>query len=379
MTSPAQQIAQNKAAECRLQVLAHRQAFARQGLAAGQCAADGWDLCAETFSGEFDLDTPVGQGLLRGLLAQQPSVLHTLRSWEPTMPVARVPMSVAAPRPGPGPRPEDDLPPWLKDYLFGQWGGAGVQSEIRSAGVGPGNIIGNGLAAAQTATMMGMQGQTAARLSTAAQQVASGASRTVRINQFMDLYNANQGKGLPRLRLRIRNLPLTVAAPIPGTQWRTNAKGTTHSTRWAAPTASQVKGAGAVAAESRWARSMGWSTGKLGTGLITFAPTAALDAWSSIEFDLDANGKRQIRSFDTNKFLVASARNQSGNALGLAASVAAVPVAVAITAGLGLTVVGAPLVLIGLAAGVAVQVIWNASGGADFAENQARAALGMSR
>ena len=88
MTSPAQQIAQNKAAECRLQVLAHRQAFARQGLAAGQCAADGWDLCAETFSGEFDLDTPVGQGLLRGLLAQQPSVLHTLRSWEPTMPVA---------------------------------------------------------------------------------------------------------------------------------------------------------------------------------------------------------------------------------------------------------------------------------------------------
>jgi hypothetical protein len=131
-----------------------------------------------------------------------------------------------------------------------------VQSEIRSAGVGPGNIIGNGLAAAQTATMMGMQGQTAARLSTAAQQIASGASRTVRINQFMDLYNANQGKGLPRLRLRIRNLPLTVAAPIPETQWRTNAKGTTHSTRWAGPTASQVRGAGAVAAESRWARSM---------------------------------------------------------------------------------------------------------------------------
>lgn len=77
--------------------------------------------------------------------------------------------------------------------------------------------------------------------------------------------------------------------------------------------------------------------------------------------------------------MVSSARNQSGNALGLAASIAAVPVAVAITAGLGLTVVGAPLVLIGLATGVAVQVIWNASGGADFAENQARAALGMSR
>jgi hypothetical protein len=369
MTRFAQQIAQNKAAECKLQVLAHRQAFARQGLAVGQCAADGWDLCTETLNGEFDLDTPVGQDLLRRLIVQQPSVLHTLQTWEPSVPLARVPMRTTAPR------PEDDMPPWLRDYLFGQWGGAGVQSEIRSASVGPGNIVGNGLAAAQTAAMMGMQGQTAARLNEASRQIATGASRTVRINQFMDLYNANQGKGAPRLRLRIRNLPVTVAAPIPGAQWRTNGKGTAHSTRWTTPTANQVRGAGTVAAENRWARSMGWSSGKLGTGLITFAPTAALDAWSSIEFDMNAAGKRHIRSFDTNKFLITSARNQSGNAVGLAASMASVPVAVAIAAGLGLTVAGAPLVLIGLATGIAVQVVWNAAGGADFAEDQARAAL----
>jgi len=376
MSSPAQQIAQHKAAECKLQVMAHRQAFAREGLAAGQCAADGWDMCTELLNGEFDLDTAVGQDLLRRLIAQQPSVLHTLRAWEPSVSAARIPMRTAAPRPGPGPRPEDDLPPWLRNYLFGQWGGAGVGSEIRSAGVGPGNIAGNGLAAAQTAAMMGMQGQTAAGLHAAAQKIASGAARSVRINEFMDLYNANQGKGAPRLRLRIRNLPVTVAAPIAGAQWRTNAKGSTHSTRWASPTSGQVRGAGAVAAESRWARNMGWSTGKLGTGLITFAPTAALDAWSSIEFDMDAAGNRRMRSFDTNKFLITSARNQSGNALGLAASIAAVPAAVAIAAGVGLTVAGAPLVLIGLVAGLAVQVIWNSAGGADFAEKQARAALG---
>lgn len=74
--------------------------------------------------------------------------------------------------------------------------------------------------------------------------------------------------------------------------------------------------------------------------------------------------------------LITSARNQSGNALGLAASIAAVPAAVATAAGVGLTVAGAPLVLIGLVAGLAVQVIWNSAGGADFAEKQARAALG---
>lgn len=374
-----QQIANSRATECRLQVLAHRQAFASRGMGAGQCAADGWDLCTETLNGEFDLDSQLGRDLLRRLLVQQPSVLHTLRTWETAVPVARSPMRPATPRPGPGPRPEDDLPPWLKEYLFGQWGGSGVQSEIRSASVGPGNIIGNGLAAAQTASMMGMQSQTTARLSAASQQITSGASRTVRINEFMELYNANQGKGAPRLRLRIRGLPVTVAAPISSAQWRTNAKGTTHSTRWSSPTARQVQGAGVVAAESRWARSMGWSTGKLGTGLVTFAPTAALDAWSSIEFDLDANGKRHIRSFDTKKFLISSAKNQSGNVVGLAASIAAIPAAVAITTGLGLTLVGAPLVLVGLAAGVVMQVLWNTNGGADFAENQARSALGGTR
>jgi hypothetical protein len=89
MSSPAQQIAQHKAAECKLQVMAHRQAFAREGLAAGQCAADGWDMCTELLNGEFDLDTAVGQDLLRRLIAQRPSVLHTLRAWEPSVSAAR--------------------------------------------------------------------------------------------------------------------------------------------------------------------------------------------------------------------------------------------------------------------------------------------------
>lgn len=40
---------------------------------------------------------------------------------------------------------------------------------------------------------------------------------------------------------------------------------------------------------------------------------------------------------------------------------------------------GAPLVVIGLLAGVAMQVVWNNYGGADFAEQQARKALGVGR
>ena len=378
VTTDAQIAAQTAASKCKFDVMAHRQQVARYRSDSAQCAADGWTTCEEQLNGDFDLDTPVGQELLRRLIAQQPNVLNTLRTWEPAVPAVRVPMRPVVTHPGPGPRPEDDLPPWLREYLFGTWGGQGFGSEVRSASVSPANIVGNALGAAQAVAYAGVQGQTAARLQAAAAKVASGASRVVRINEFMDLYNANMGKGRPRLRLRIRNLPLTVASPIPGA-WRTNGPGTAHSTKWAQPNGQQVKAAGVVAAESRWARSMAWSGGKVGTGLITFAPTAALDAWSSIEFDLDAAGRRRIRSFDTNKFLVTSARNQSGNVAGLAASVISVPTAVAIAGMAGLTVAGAPLVVIGLLAGVAMQVVWNNYGGADFAEQQARKALGVGR
>ncbi|MCW7540922.1 hypothetical protein OOT46_24170 [Aquabacterium sp. A7-Y] len=380
MTTGAQRAAQQEAAQFKFKVQEHRRDVAARPVppgTVGVCRADGWDVSTEHLNGDFDLDTPVGQELLRRLIAQQPSVLDSLRTWDS---VAAVPSMTAPSRPAParpGPRPENDLPPWLHDYLFGQWGGNGLGSETRAATVGPGNVVGNALGAAQTAAYLGMQGQTASRLAAGAQQIASGAARTIRINSFIELYNANQGKGRPRLRLRIRGLPVTVATPIAGfASWRSNAKGTVHSTRWANPTGQQMRSAGVVAAETRWTRSMGWATGKVGTGLVTFAPTAALDAWNSVEFDIDAAGQRRFRSFDTHKFLISSARNQSGNAAGLAASVASVPLAVAIAGWAGLSIVGAPLVLIGLAAGIAVQVLWNQHGGADFAEREARNVLG---
>ena len=124
-----------------------------------------------------------------------------------------------------------------------------------------------------------------------------------------------------------------------------------------------------AAADARWARYAGWATGKAGAGVLTFAPTLALDTYNSVQFELDATGNWRAAGFGSHKFLVDSAKSQSGNALGLGASVA-------VGAGLAaIGVVGAPVIVIGLLAGLAVQVVWNTSGGADWAARQAQRAV----
>lgn len=332
----------------------------------GMCMADRWRVQQDVFNGEFDLDEPIGQEILRRLLAQQPGVVDTLRSWD-SSPAAAAPARSAG-------RPEDDLPPWVREYVFGEWGGKGVASESWSAAIGPGNVMGNALAAAQAGHYASAQSGTAARLRSAAQKVSGGGARSVRINDFMELYNANQGKGRPRLRLRVKGLPLhTVSPSVPTAQWRPNGPGTAHSTRWATPTAQQIRGAAGLAAETRWDRAMGWSGTRVGTGLITFAPTLAMDAWGSIQFDLDSAGNRRMSGFNRDDFVIRSARNQSGNAVGLLLSAGA---AIALT---GVVAAGAPLILVSLGVGLVAQVAWVQLGGADLAERGARQALGISR
>ncbi len=74
--------------------------------------------------------------------------------------------------------------------------------------------------------------------------------------------------------------------------------------------------------------------------------------------------------------MIASAKSQSGNLLGVGggwlAGYAAGAVAVAF---FGVSLTAAPLILIGLVGGVAVQLIWGASGGADWAGSVAERAL----
>ena len=375
MSTPAQKSAERDATLLRHAVESHRrQVRARPAPAAvGVCRADGWSVGTEHLDGDYDLDTPLGQEMLRRLVSQRPDVLTTLSAWEPKafMPVASRPSSPAAARTPT--RPEENLPPWMHDYLFGSWGGQGVGSELNAAGVGPGNIVGNAMGAAQGAAYAGMQTGTAGKLAAGAQRVASGAARSVRINDYMELYNANQGKGRPRPRLRVRGLPVQVITPIEGTAaWRSNARGTTHSTRWVNPTPQQMRGAGVAAADARWTRYAGWATGKAGTGILTFAPTLALDTYNAVQFELDAGGKWRASGFDTHKFVIDSAKNQSGNVVGLGASVGA---GIGATVMFGAAVAGWPVVLIGLGFGIFAQVVWNATGMNDRAGALAEQAL----
>jgi hypothetical protein len=111
--------------------------------------------------------------------------------------------------------------------------------------------------------------------------------------------------------------------------------------------------------------------GKIGGGVLTFAPSAALDVYNSIERDMSGDMR-----FNRQKFMIASAKSQSGNLLGMAGAALAIAGAgVFATAVVGVTLTGAPLIIIGLIGGVAVQTIWGGTGMADLAGSMAERAL----
>lgn len=356
MTNTAQRTARRDTDALVRQLLPLRSTASPPGLSAvgGYCRADGLIVTFETLDGEYDLDGPLGSEVLRRLSgAGLPST-------------GLMPASPAVPSPAGRSASQS-----LHDYVFGDWGGQGVLSEIRAAGVGPGNVLGNAAGAAQAAEHVRVQSDTARQLQQAARRVATRQAAQVRINAHMTIYDASQGRGRPRLRLRVVGLPMTVVAPAAGQGgWRSNRSGTRLSTRWTAASQPQSRMASNVAAQASWNNRFGWVTGKVGTGVLTFAPSAAIDMMNSFEYEVDARGERRIKRFDSDRFIVASARSQSGNALGLGASIAA---------GAGLAAigfVGAPVIVVGLLAGLAVQVIWNTSGGADWAARQAQKAMG---
>jgi hypothetical protein len=324
------------------------------------CRADAWTARSHTLDGDYALDDPVGQQLLRSLVAQRPEVADILRSWEPKAFVAAAPAAPAARAPSAAPPAQQR--DWFSEYVLGDWGGHGVESEVVSAAVSPTNVLGNAVGAAgtaQVALQRTTQLQTMASLKAGAQRVASGGARTVVINEHMELYNANHGKGRPRVRLRIRGLKIAVLEPIaPEEAWRAGAKGAVQSMRWAQPVGAEMRAAGMIAGNTKWGSSLGklaWATTKWGGGVLAFAPSLALDTYNSVQTQVDASGQRHVK-FDSHGFAVRSATSQSGNALGFAAGVG-----VGILAGAALAATW-PVLLIGLGAGIAVQVVWNSSG-----------------
>jgi hypothetical protein len=120
----------------------------------------------------------------------------------------------------------------------------------------------------------------------------------------------------------------------------------------------QARRLGAAAADKHWSGvsflNSSWRL-KAGVGVLTFGPSAVMDAMQSIDRDVDGR-----LEFDGKKFAIASARSQSGNLL-------AFGTAEILTWGLVVTgtTVAAPAILIGLAVGFGVALYWNGSGAAD--------------
>ncbi|MBJ7263931.1 MAG: hypothetical protein JHC61_09465 [Burkholderiaceae bacterium] len=155
------------------------------------------------------------------------------------------------------------------------------------------------------------ENQAAQTMGKGARQISTGMAQSVEIDNYMTLYDANKRKG----QARIQGLPISVARPIPGMTLRGSMgmDGTVHSRRW------PQMPVGSAAWADHWTD---WR------GVLAFAPSAAIDDWNSIEYEVDRSGRSPYKRLDTDEFPIASARSQSGNAFGMAAGAVVFCVAV---------------------------------------------------
>lgn len=357
--TPAEIAAHNHAAALRdsLVTARRRQAIGPYGPSSSMmCRADSWTAHTNFLDGDYALDDPFGRALITRLIQQQPAVGDQLRAWEPKAFVSQVPHPAAAPAKGGHAASPTD---WLSDYLTGDYGGKGMGSEMFASTLAPASALSfttGGADALQHVARAATSRSTVAKLTEGAEKVAAGAKRVV-INEFMELYNANTGKGRPRIRLRIRGMKVTMLEPIAAEDaWRAGQKGAVMSARWAGIEA-RAAAVGGVAARARWGAGLGklaWTTTKVGGGVLAFAPTAAIDAYKDLHYSVDSHGRRQLTG--VHNFLVHEAANQSGNAVGFGTTIA-----VGIAAGaLGVTAVaGAPIVLVAFGAGLVAMTVFN--------------------
>jgi len=301
---------------------------------AGMCTPQAWHISREYLSGEYELDDP----LARHLLANSATT--------------------------------DEIS-WITQYLRGGPGGAVGTSErfgreMQNAAFGPGNILANANTL-RTAGMASVHTRTGNSVLAASRAIEAGQARKVRINAHMSVYNANKsGHGKPRPRVYLSSLPVNVVSPALGTDLRTGASGFSQSLR---PTDGKLADRlGNLSAQTHPVGRPAVLNGRLGSGVLTFAPSAAIDLYNNIVSDV--HGHRKI---NWNGFAVASARSQSGNLVGMMGGF----VATAIVGGIAgsAAVVGAPLIVFGLLGGLFLQISWNSFGGADWAGDVAESTL----
>jgi len=303
---------------------------------AGVCRAEGWNIAFQLLDGDFDLDEALARSLIAGAKVRSPSAVQA--SWMDQYLEGETPDVVGS-----------------KDRLM---------FELNHAVTGPGSIFGNAGALRQAAHAR-IEKATAEALRAAVIQVESGTVLSVKINEYMTLYNANKsGQGRPRPRIRIRGLPIQVITPALGQSMRTAAMGMGANAVLRSTDMLKVQRLAGLAANSHWTGQAAFLTGKMGGGVLTFAPSAALDVYHSLERDLAGDLR-----FNRQKFVMASAKSQSGNLLGLAGGS---------LVGAGFAIAGftaAPVILMALLGGVLVQAVWGWSGGADWAGAAAERAL----
>jgi hypothetical protein len=347
-SSAAQNQAQSEAQRLFRDVDAYRNilpANYRHHGSGGMCRADGWDISNHQLDGEFDLDDLLAKDIVGSILGAS-----TVRSVPAGGSTAGTPAA------------SKEQQAWLASYFYGDSTGSvgsvdRLLTEGRNAVAGPGNILGN-TNSVKEAINSAVQAKSAGALQAAAAKIASGAASSIKINQYMTLYNANKaGKGRPRPRLRITGLPLQVITPALGDGARMATQYGSVAARALGTSALEAQRLGKFAAGQHWSSAGAFFNGKVGTGLLTFAPSAALDIYSSYEQDLRGDSR-----FNWHKFGVASAKSQSGNLLGLGGGILAGAGAVAF---FGFAVASTPVILISLGVGVGVQLVWGWSGKAD--------------
>ena len=318
----------------------------------GMCMAHGLNVQQQTIDGDFALDDPVLQQLLQAGTSG---------------PVIR-----AAPAPArrPAPAPAPAGPSALERYVL-QPSAAGtpgsaqrLREELPGAVYSPGNVLANSSAALSGALRGAAERDLAKGLREGIQAILAGTTNRVRLSPTMELYNTAAARRPPVVRLRVRGLPITVvrqsilALGGAQNQWRPNPSQNANTPPTRNMTAQQMRNAGVMAADHGQPSWLRWTQGRVGGGVLAFAPSAALDLYNATEVDL----RTREFSFNGRQFLVDSARSQSGNAVGFAGGL----VAVALVGGFA---AGAPLVVIGLVGGVFVQVVWNWFGAADGSAN----------
>jgi hypothetical protein len=313
----------------------------------GLCRADAWNISNHFLDGDFLLDELLAKRLVAGVIATQP--VNT----------SSTPMSV-----NPVAASNTTNTSWLHQYLFDDPKGQKLsaerfEAELSNAALGPGNIA-NNANAAKKAVNAAVQSRTTTAVKTAARTIESAGAGKIVLNRHMDMYFSPSEK---KVRIRINGLPTQIVMPALGKS-AVSARTGIKASMGVADSMVRAQAVGTMAAGAHWSGTARYLNGKLGGGILTFGPSAAIDAYNSFEPDLHGDSR-----FNGKKFMVASVKSQSGNLLGVAGTFVAGAVAISVG------VAGAPVILIGLGAGILVQAVWGWTGASDWTASKVESAL----